>query len=250
MSTDFADHFSRLSAQYAAYRPGYPAALFEWLASETTTHDLAWDCATGTGQAALGLTHHFRRIVATDASAQQIEAAAAHPQIEYRTVPAENSGLPAQSADLITVAQALHWLDLKRFYPEVRRILKPGGLFAVWTYGLQTVEDANINAQLQTFYTDTVGPYWPPERALVESGYRTLPFPFEETEAPVIQMQADWPLPALLGYFTSWSATARYRQSTGCDPIPALGHALAKAWGDPATPRSITWPLSIRAGRV
>ncbi|MEW6563777.1 MAG: class I SAM-dependent methyltransferase [Pseudomonadota bacterium] len=250
MTADFPDHFSPLAAQYAAYRPTYPDALFEWLAAQTPGYDLAWDCATGNGQAALGLAQHYRKIIATDASTAQIQTGVPHPNIKYRLATAEHSGLPAQSIDLITVAQALHWFDLERFYSEVRRVLKPGGLLAVWTYGLQTVEDPAIHALIQTFYADTVGPYWPPERLHVESGYRSLPFPFDEITTPNFRMQADWTLPALLGYFRSWSATARFMQANNYDPVVPLGEALLSVWGDPATPRRIVWPLSIRAGYI
>ena len=179
----FKDHFSAHASAYARYRPRYPEALFAYLASLCPAHDLAWDCATGNGQAARSLTEHFARVVATDASADQLAHAAPHEQITYHVAPAAQSPLASHSADLVTVAQALHWLDLDAFYAEVRRVLKPGGVLAVWTYGLLRINPA-VDAVIQRLYTDIVGAYWPPERRHVEDGYRALAFPFDAIEPP------------------------------------------------------------------
>jgi len=248
-TSTFPDHFSAVAASYADFRPNYPAALFAWLATLTPGHRLAWDCAAGSGQASVDLARHFDRVVATDASAQQIAAARPHPKIEYRVAPAEASGLGDASVDLITVAQALHWFDLDRFYAEARRVLKPAGVLAAWTYGVLILEDPQINERVQIFYRDTVGPYWPPERHHVETGYRDLPFPFPEIAAPPLQMETSWDLTQLLGYFRSWSATGRYVAERGSDPVLALADELVPLWGDPARRRTIAWPLSLRVGR-
>ena len=163
----FKDHFSSASGRYAAFRPDYPATLYDWLAGQCAEHDIAWDCATGSGQAAQGLAPHFRCVVATDASAEQIRHAATHPDIDYRVAPAEASGLVDHSVDLVTVAQAAHWFDLPRFYAEVARVLKPGGVIALWGYG-RMVLPGELDAPFQRFYEETVGSYWPPERALID----------------------------------------------------------------------------------
>lgn len=249
MSTKFQDHFAPVAGSYADYRPTYPPALFQWLASLVERHALAWDCACGSGQASVDLAEHFERIVATDASAAQIQGAIPHPRIDYRVAPAESSGLPDASADLVTVAQALHWFNLTEFYAEVRRVLHPGGVLAVWTYGVLQVEGDDIDALVQNFYHHIVGPYWPPERAHVEDGYRSLPFPFTQIEAPALAMQALWTLPQLLGYFRSWSATGRYLAQKGQDPMAVLEKQLAPLWGHSGQPRLIRWPLSLRVGR-
>ena len=245
----FKDHFSSLAAQYAQSRPHYPAPLFEYLASLCAQRLSCWDCACGSGQASTALAGYFDSVVASDASAKQIAAAQPHARVEYRVAPAEASGLPAQSVDLVTVAQSLHWFKLDEFYAEAHRVLKPGGVLAVWSYGVQHVEDARIDAEVQRFYGEVVGPYWPPERRWVESGYRDLPFPFDELTPPRFAMQEQWPLERLLGYFRSWSATGRYVQDKGEDPVVALGEQLARLWGDSQQPRRIDWPLAIRVGR-
>ena len=188
--------------------------------------------------------------MATDASQAQIDAATPHARIEYRIAPAESSGLPAASVDIITVAQALHWFDLAGFYAEVKRVLRPGGVLAVWTYGVLSVEGAEVDTLVQRFYNDTVGPYWPFARAQVENGYRSLPFPFAEIAAPGFSMEARWALPELLGYMGSWSATARFIAANDYDPVIPLEKALAPLWGAPEGRRQIEWPLSLRVGRV
>lgn len=246
----FHDHFSQLASAYAAFRPQYPAALFDWVASECSARERAWDCACGSGQATLALAERFDSVVASDASADQVAAAPAHPRVAYRVAPAEASGIDAASIDVVAVAQALHWFDLERFYDEARRVARSGAVLAAWTYGMMNVEDAAIDALVQHFYAETLGPYWPAERRHVEAGYRTLPFPPGEIPAPSFAMHATWSLPQLLGMLQSWSAVGRYRKERGADPIPPLGAALAEIWSDPAREFGVTWPLSVRAARL
>jgi SAM-dependent methyltransferase len=247
--SQFKDHFSDLASQYAASRPGYSAPLFDYLAGLCPERQAAWDCACGSGQAAVPLADHFETVYATDASKEQVASATPHPRVRYSVAPAEHSGLEAQSVNLVTVAQALHWFDLPKFYAEVDRVLKDNGVLAVWTYSTCTVEGPEADALAQKFYSETIGPYWPPERRIVESGYRDLPFPFTELTPPPLEMQESWPLGRLLGYFRSWSATGRYIKQHGVDPVVTLGEALEKVWGDPMQSRRITWRLFVRVSR-
>lgn len=243
------DHFSRDPRAYAAFRPHYPPALFRWLAGLVARRDVAWDCATGTGQAAAGLAEHFTRVVATDLSAAQLSAAESHPRIEYRVAPAHASGLAPGSVDLVTVAQALHWIEPASFYREVRRVAAPGAAIAAWTYGSPEVEPG-LDRVIERFYRETVGPYWPPERRHVEARYAELPFPFEPIPVPELAIEVGLALPAMLGYVGTWSATRKYIEARGEDPVPALGRALAPHWGPPDRVRAVRWPLSVLAGRL
>jgi SAM-dependent methyltransferase len=245
----YADHFSGLASAYATGRPRYPPEIFVFLSELSPRRMLAWDCAAGSGQATLPLARWFSRVLATDVSRAMLERAAPHPQVEYRVSPAEASGLPDRSADLVTVAQALHWLDLDAFYTEVDRVLAPGGVLAVWSYATQGLGDGALDAVLTRFYTEVVGPYWPEERRHVEAGYRTLPFPYPEIQAPVFAMQEQWSLAQLVGYLGTWSATQRFREAQGYDPLPQLANDMASNWGDPASTRLVRWPLSLRVGR-
>jgi len=231
MSQTFHDHFSAVAGRYADFRPHYPAALFDYLTTLVPRTALVWDCAAGNGQASVDLGARFDKVIATDASREQIASAAPHPKIEYRVARAEASGLADQSIGLVTVAQALHWFDFDRFWAEVKRVLKPDGIIAVWAYGINDVEGDAVNRLVQEFYSATVGPYWPPERKMVENGYRTIPFPFHEITPPPINMEARWNLEQLLGYFSTWSATNRYKKATGLDPLELAGNRALGSLG-------------------
>lgn len=245
----FHDHFSERAAAYARFRPTYPAELFAWLADQSPAHRLAWDAGTGSGQAAVALAEEFDLVVGTDPSADQIAQARQHPNVVYRVGVEGVSGLEDGAADLVTAAQALHWFDLEAYYREVQRVIVPGGLLAVWCYGLHRV-NPEIDRVFDRFYGETVGPWWPPERAEVETGYRRLPFPYPEIDVPNFNMTAELEMAGLLAYVGTWSAVKRKHAGTGTDPIVEVTAELASVWGDPAGKKEVRWPLSIRAGHA
>src|SRR5436305_157555 len=242
----FKDHFSKQAADYAKFRPRYPRELFEYLGSVAPSRALAWDCATGNGQAAVELAKVFDRVIATDASEKQIANAGLHERVEYRMASAEESGLESGTIDLIMVAQALHWFDLGSFYAEVRRVLKNNGVFAASAYNLLHVEPA-IDEIVNRYYYEVVGPFWPPERKLVEQ-FSDLPFPFQEIDPPEFEMTAQWNLDHLLGYLQTWSSTQRFIAANKRDPLEAIADDLRAAWGDPGQMRKVVWPLILRVG--
>jgi SAM-dependent methyltransferase len=246
---NFKDHFSAKAADYTRYRPVYPPALFSWLAGLTDRHDLAWDCGCGSGQAATGLAPYFSRVIGTDPSRQQIENAVPHERIRYAVAPAEESGLDAASVDLVVVAQALHWFDFERFYSEVRRVVRPGGVLAAVSYGEVWVE-GSPDLVISRFYHEMIGPCWPPERRYVDEGYSTIPFPFPEITAPSFAMEVVWTLEHLVGYLGTWSAVKEYERINGANPLALIDEELAAAWSDPAQERRVSWPLALRVGRV
>src|SRR5688500_8320225 len=184
-SPGFKDYFSASAAEYAAFRPRYPEALFEFVASLPARRRTAWDCATGNGQAAIPLAKRFDRVIATDASAEQIAHAERGARVGYRVALADASGIEAGSVDLVTVAQALHWLPLDAFFAEVRRVLAPGGALAIWCYARLSIAP-DIDQVIERYYAGTLAPYWSPERALVDQGYRTIAMPIAEVEPPVM----------------------------------------------------------------
>ncbi|HZF15541.1 MAG TPA: class I SAM-dependent methyltransferase [Steroidobacteraceae bacterium] len=244
----FKDHFSKQSAAYRQFRPTYPPELYAYLATLVPQRSVAWDCATGNGQAAVGLARHFPLVVATDASAAQLAQRQSHDRIAYACATAERVPLKDRSCDLITVAQSAHWFDHPRFHAEVSRVARPEATLAIWTYGHCTV-DAGVDAAVSGFNRDLVGKYWPPERHYVDSGYRTLPFPFPRLEPPPFALSVEWGAEDLVRYIGTWSAVGRYRDAAGSDPLPALRDRLAVSWGD-GTTRRVSWPLHLIVGRV
>jgi SAM-dependent methyltransferase len=243
----FKDHFSKQAAEYAKFRPRYPQELFNYLGSIAPSRQLAWDCGTGNGQAAVGLALVFDHLIATDPSEKQIANAQSHEKVAYRVAPAENSGIGSETIDLIMVAQALHWFDLDRFYAEAQRVLKPDGVLAVSAYNLLDIEKA-IDQVVNRYYYEVVGSFWPPERELVEQ-FANLSFPYRETAAPKFEMTAHWNLDHLLGYLRTWSSTQRFIAAKGSDPLEQIIDDLRSTWGKPGKTRSVTWPLILRIGR-
>jgi SAM-dependent methyltransferase len=245
-----AELFSTVAREYANFRPGYPPELFEWLARISPARDSAWDCGCGSGQASVALAHHFATVHATDVAPEQIAAAKAHPNVRYSVAPAEHSGLQAHSVDLVTVAQALHWFDVGAFYMEARRVARPQAVIAVWNYPRPRFEDEELDRRFFAFYSQEVGPYWPPERRHIEARYRTLPFPFEEIPAPDFGLDLSWNLEQVLGYVSSWSATARYRKALGNDPVPLLRESLEAAWPAAGASVPLRMPIGLLVGKL
>jgi SAM-dependent methyltransferase len=248
-NADVPTTFGSVAELYAAARPTYPGALFDWLADVAPARDLAWDCGCGNGQAAVGLAKRFTAVVATDASAEQIAAAPPHDRIAYRIAPAQDSGLATHAADLVTVAQALHWFPLEEFYAEVRRVARPGAVVAAWSYHWLTTGDARIDAIVDQLATGTLAGYWPVGREHVDNAYVDLEFPFVRIDPPPLAMTQDWPLDRLLTYLRSWSSVSRYRDQHGVDPVDEVAPALATLWGSRAATRPVRWPLTVLAGR-
>jgi SAM-dependent methyltransferase len=245
----FKDHFSGHAGDYEAFRPNYPAELFAYLASIAPRRELAWDCATGNGQAAIRLAPYFNTVIATDASAEQIEQGRPCDHVRYAVAPAAAAPLPDSSVDLVTVAQALHWFDLPAFYAEARRVARPRGVLAVWCYEMHSITP-EVDAIVSRLYHDIVGPYWPFERKLVEEGYAGIEFPFEEFKPPAFRMAEHWDLWRFLGYLGTWSSVKRYERANGNNPIAIVRDELEAAWGGPAIVREVIWPLHVRVAIV
>jgi SAM-dependent methyltransferase len=244
----FKDHFSKQAADYAKFRPRYPTALFAYLGEIVRERKLAWDCATGNGQAAVGLAAVFDYVFATDASEKQIASAEAHERVEYRVAPAENSGLDSTTIDIVLVAQALHWFDLGRFYAEVKRVLKPSGVFAASAYKFFHIAPAIDEIVNHRYYDEVVGSFWPPERALIVEKFEELPLPFPEIKTPSFEMEVQWNVDQLIGYLRTWSATQRFIAANKRDPLEDIDDELHAAWGDTKQTRRVIWPLTLRVG--
>jgi len=247
----FKDYFSGHAKVYAQHRPTYPQALFAYLHGLVDQHETVWDCATGNGQVAIGLTPYFQQIYATDASPQQLAHAIAHPHVSYQVAPAEQVPLPDDSVDLITVGLALHWFNFDRFYSEVRRVLRSQGAIAVWCYSdfeLPTASPAFCD-RLSEFRT-LIYPYFPPEIEFIRNRYETLPFPFVEVPTPQFLMTAQWTVNDLMGYLQSLSSTQRFREAQGSARLNQLAQELIAAWQDPEISHLAQWRIYLRAGKL
>ncbi|MDB5232545.1 MAG: SAM-dependent methyltransferase [Chitinophagaceae bacterium] len=243
------DNFSEKSATYAMCRPSFPAEVFNFIFSYVKNFDLAWDVATGNGQAAQFLAEHFQLVIGTDISDNQLKHAVPLPNIEYRLEKAEQSSLAANSADLIMVSQAAHWFDFDAFYKEVNRIGKPGAIISLICYGLIYVDDEGLNKLINHLYTDITGPYWDNERKYVDDEYRSIPFPFEEIPPPSFKMEYQWTIDQLLGYFSTWSAVQHFKKNIGAYPLtPELGNDFRKTTGKEII--TVKFPVYMRIGQL
>ena len=247
------DYFSAQSDAYKLFRPLYPESLFAFLSQGLPADAVVWDCATGNGQAAIGLSRNAATVVASDQSRAQLGKARSATSVHYVQAFAEAMPLGDRAVDLVMVAQALHWFDFDSFYAEVRRVLKPNGRIAAWTYSILSVSPqlgVDLDAAIRWFYHDVIGPYWPSERRWVDDQYRSIPFPFIDIDTPSFTIEVDWDLPAILGYIGSWSAVQLYKDARNIDPVDSLAERLSPIWGEPADRRRLNWRLDLRCGQL
>jgi SAM-dependent methyltransferase len=252
----FKDLFSGTGSAYARFRPSYPQALFDWLTSISPGRQLAVDVGTGNGQAAVALAADFAHVIGIEPGAGQLKSARPHDRVEYRQAAAEDLGLPAGSVDLLLAAQAFHWFAADRFFAEAARVLRPGGVLALITYGNCVVEPA-VDAVIDHLYRGILGPYWEPERRLVEIGYAHVAQPFgpegaPELVPPELQLRHELTCDELLGYLGTWSALVRFHAETGRDGVAEIEADLRAAWarataGADDDRLAVVWPLTVRA---
>lgn len=242
--------FDRGGGRYAAFRPEYPPELATYLAELAPGRGRALDVGCGTGQLTRQLGQHFDAVIGLDPSQDQLDHAAPHPRVTYRCAPAEALPVANASIDLITAAQAAHWFDRPAFYAETRRVARPQAIIALISYGVPELEDAALQDRFSRFYYREIGPFWPPERSLVDSGYAGIDFPFDEIPAPPMVIRRDWSLDDFGGYLSTWSAVRRAQDSGRGDLLTAFSSDLSDLWGEPAIRRRVTWPLVMRVGRV
>lgn len=246
------DHFSTKSKEYSFSRPHYPESLFEYLSKVTPLRGVVWDCATGNGQAAIGLCKYFRKVIASDMSKNQIENGFERDNIFYKVFAAEKTDLPDDSIDLITVAQAAHWFNFERFYDEVRRVSKKSdSVIAIWSYGMHRInpEIDKISDRL-TVGGDILGNYWPKETEFVKNNYETIPFPFEEFRSPNFEMMVEWNLNDLFSYMETWSSVKKFQLQNHYNPLGLIRKDFEDLWGEENQKRIVKWNLNLRIGCI
>lgn len=245
---EFKDFFSVQSADYAKYRPNYPDELFAYLSSLTDEHIKAWDCAAGNGQAAISLANYYDNVIATDASEKQIQNSKPHPKIEYRVASAESSGIESHSVDLLTVATAVHWFNLSKFYDEARRTLKPGGAIAIWNYAR-----SNVNAAIDSVtehYIDIIGSYAAPDFWRGVNAETDIDFPFDRIKTPEFKIKQNWTFKDYVNYILTWSPSQNYIKKNNSNPMELIFDDFQKAWGDENEKKEIIWKLTLKAAKI
>lgn len=243
------DNFSNQALEYAQFRPGYPAQLFDYLFDKCKNFECAWDCATGNGQIAAMLAERFRQVEASDISENQLNNAIQLPNIHYQLSRAETPEFPDNMFDLITVGQAAHWFDFEKFYAEVNRVLKPGGLIALVGYNLLKVDEPT-ESMIGHLYNNTLFGCWDVERDHVEAAYATIPFPFEEIHFPEMASTYEWTVDQLLGYLGTWSAVQHFIRKNGQNPIDDdFVQHLKQVWPEDEI-RTVQFPIFARVGFV
>ncbi|MCB0705780.1 MAG: class I SAM-dependent methyltransferase [Saprospiraceae bacterium] len=242
------DNFSQQADFYARFRPGYPDALFDWVFQQITSFERAWDCGTGNGQIALKLADRFEVVLATDISEAQLDKATPRENIMYRVSRAEQTDMPMEFFDLITIGQALHWFDFDAFFAEAKRVIKPGGWLAAWGYELCTLPE-KLNPVIHSFYHDVLGDYWDPERRHVDNAYADIPFPFLVIPTPKFVQTMHWDLEEMEGFLNTWSAVQHYRKATGEDPVKHVMKDLNKLWPS-GEKQVVSFPLFLKMGKL
>lgn len=251
MSGAFIDNFSTQSKEYSFSRPTYPESLFEFLYTVTTHNNLAWDCATGNGQAAIGLSKYFKKVIASDASKNQIRHGFQRENIDYKVFSAEYPELDRDSVDIVTVAQGLHWFNLDNFYNNVKRVGKKGGIIAVWSYDMH-----KINPQIDKVTSrldidgEILGNYWDKETKYVKEKYKTIPFPFTEIPVPLFKTTSFWNLRQLWEYMKTWSSVKKYYSENQQDPLDLVKPEVKTLWGEDHNKKEITWNINMRVGII
>ena len=242
------DNFSVNAAEYAFFRPVPPPELYDFLYTHVTQFGMAWDCGTGYGQVAAHLSERFSKVYATDISEEQLKHAQRKSNIIYKQERSEATTLPGNCADLITIAQAIHWFDFDNFYSEVRRVANPGAVIAAWAYDLFRLTPA-LNEIIDHLHNYILDGDWSIENRYIDEGYRTIPFPFAENIPPEITIVKYMGIAHLTGYLRTWSAVRKYMEKVRKDPVAIIQSDLQKAWGNTEL-QEVRWPIHIRCGKV
>lgn len=240
------DNFSEQAEEYSRCRPDYPGGVYDFIKARLECLDTAWDCGTGNGQVASQLSSFFTKVEATDISENQLKNAIKRENINYSLQPAEITDFPDNHFDLIITAQAIHWFDFDKFYAEVKRCLKPDGLFAVLGYGLFS-SNPETNKIIDHFYKNIIGPFWDPERKYLEEKYTSIPFPFSEIETPEFVQKYEWNIEQLLGYLRTWSAVKHFEETEHSDPVSIIEKELRRAFGKK---NEVIFPILFRLGSL
>lgn len=240
------DNFSDASSSYKKFRPTYPPQLYQAILAQTEARRSCWDCGTGNGQVAAELSKYFEQVYATDVSENQISHSVRKDNIIYKAERAEKTSFADEQFDIITVAQAIHWFDLKKFDLEVARVLKPKGLLFIWGYGLIRIEK-EIDKVIDHLYTQEIGPYWDRQRKYIDEHYQGIELNLSKMEAPQsLSITQTWTLDSFIGYLRTWSSVKKYwKAHDDHDPTLSVKTELQAFW-EPEEKKDVRFPIFMQ----
>lgn len=263
---------------YAKYRPTYPESVYSEIkkfceSPEGSGSDVALDVGCGNGQSTFPLTTSFKTVLGRDISEKQISEAKSHGHnIEFSVGPAEDlSFLEDSTVDLVTSAQAIHWMDRPKFYQEVTRVLRPGGALVVYGYGNAVLDRTEANEVVWQFYENTLDGYWANERGHIEDSFARIELPFKGwyrltihlklssgsgklSKLDTLSIDRTWDVDSLVGYLSSWSAWQTFLKSNpNSSALADVGKKLKSIYKDMGTKEvtsvAVTWPIFMLFGR-
>lgn len=240
--------FQSNGAQYAVFRPTYPAELLHSLSTLVSNHARALDVGCGNGQFTTRLAPYFNQVIGTDTSQSQLQHAEAASNVNYLQQAAEAISLENDSIDLIVAAQAAHWFDLEKFYEEARRVARAGAAIALISYSVPYITDP-VNTIFQQGYWQDVHQYWSSERKHVETGYSDLHFPFSEIKLPSHHYRNTMNVDTFIGYIQTWSSYENARRNQALENFDNFFNKLRKAWPSDDM-KEVIWPISIKAAHI
>lgn len=248
---------SEHSRLYQKYRPTYPPSLYQFFAdvcrTGTGTLESAVDVGCGTGLSTRPLCEYFHHVTGIDISETQINMArAAHAQSNLSFVVSEAERLtvmPDDSTDLVTVAQAIHWINQEPFYRELDRILKPGGSLIVYGYGNCVLDNDKGNQVIDKFYRQDLLGFWDSRRRHIDNLCQEICLPFPGwTRNSDFVIQYRWTAAEVVGYLSTWSAWQSYlKQNPESDLLMGIQQQLEEIYQDQKV--TITWPVFLLLGR-
>ncbi|MEM9545325.1 MAG: class I SAM-dependent methyltransferase [Bacteroidota bacterium] len=243
------DNFSNQSQFYKKYRPTYPPEIYQELMLCVKSRNQCWDCGTGNGQVAAQLASYFTMVFATDVSQNQLDSAQRKENIIYSVERAEQTSFADNQFDLITVAQAIHWFDVEAFHQEVKRVGKNGGIISIWGYGLLRIEP-EVNALIDKFYYEIVGPFWDKERRHIDNSYASIPFDYKEIPAKKNKsIRTSWTIEQLAGYFNSWSSVQHFIKANTYNPVDEIISKIKGVWKS-SDRKEVQFPIFMKIGEI
>jgi ubiquinone/menaquinone biosynthesis C-methylase UbiE len=221
--------FNSESHKYFQYRPRYPKALYEFIASVCPYKEVVWDSACGNGQVAVDISEYFSIVEASDIHENQIKNSFEKDNVHYSLQNSESTNYPDNFFDAVCVAQALHWFNLETFFYEVKRVLKKEGVFFCWGYSFFRI-NLEIDQIINDFLLKEIEPFWSENNKSLHHEYVDINFPFEKIETPKFEMKETWELGQLIEYLSTWSAVKLYNKNRGFNILDDLIIKLSEYW--------------------